>query len=375
MAGRTVIGLAVDATIDAPAFSVLAPGIRAEPPVPESATPLSSDVGLDAVIPCSHASFADCSESGFGTGVNRFFAPQPMLALVVLRIGLGALVFFSYASKSPHVQSIYGPEGLGGARFHERVAGVAPGRALEASAHWLHGLVSADLIWVLYGTLLVTSLAFALGAFTRVTGTIALVLHTLFHAHNFTATLGWAVMLKSFWICALLAPTGRFASVDSWLSRRNATDAGKRASIGEWRGPGWPLRMVQMQVCAMYAVNWLRLDDAGWLKGAMVLVAVEDRWYGRFDFDWFVFRPLLALLSQGTLLLELLAPIALWIPGLGAFWALGLIAMHANLEFFANVGWWQPLMILALLTFVPVRWLAAWVEWPWVRLRAGRAAA
>ena len=95
-----------------------------------------------------------------------------------------------------------------------------------------------------------------------------------------------------------------------------------------------------------------------------VLVAVQDRWYGRLELDWFQVLPILVVLNHATLVLEALAPVLLWIRGVGKWWALGLMSLHAGLEIFANVGWWQPVMILALLSFLPVAWVAPLIEWP-----------
>lgn len=305
-------------------------------------------------------------EARFSRGLDRFFAPQPMLAIVIGRVALGAILFLNYASKLPAVQSIYGPEGVGGARLHDRVAGIAAGRALEEPAQWLHCVSSPLTIWVLYTILLLASVTFAIGAFTRSSGTIALLLHTLFHAQTFTATLGWAVLLKSFLILVIFARSGAYASVDAWRRHRHAGTSAEAAR--HWMGPGWPVRLLQMQVCGMYAISLLRLDDPGWRNGSMVFAAVVDRWYGRFEFDWFDLLPVLAVLSYLSLALELLAPVLLWVPGVSRWWALGLIGLHANLELFANVGWWQPLMIAMLLNFLPVAWLAPLVAWPGLAL-------
>lgn len=275
------------------------------------------------------------------------------------RVVLGLILFGAYASALPHVQSLYGPQGLGGRALHDRVPGLTAGRALEQPAALLHLVASPELVWLLYGVLLVASLAFAAGAFTRSCGVVALVLHTLFHARNFTATLGWAVMLKPFLAIVILAPAARYASLDAWRQRGR----GVGTPAAEWIGPGWALRLIQMQVCAMYAVNWLRLDDPGWRGGAMVFTAVRDRWYGRLDVDWYPLVGLLGVLTLASLVLELLSPVALWLPGIGRFWALGLIGLHLSLELFTNVGWWQPLMLAMLLTFLPASWLAPPIDW------------
>jgi hypothetical protein len=288
--------------------------------------------------------------------LDRFFAPQPQYALVIVRVVLGAVLFLAYLARFDSVQSLFGPEGVGGAALHERVTGISPGRPLEAPLQFLHTVGHAETIWVLYAALLLASLAFAAGAFTRTSGTVALLLHALFHARSFTTSGGWALLIKPLLIFVVLAPAGRFASIDALRRRRaaNPTDD----VTGSWMGPGWPIRLLQMQVCAMYAVNWSRLDDPAWLDGRILAIPLVDRWFGRFDFDWLAVGTPLEWLAYAALALELLAPIALWIRGIATPWALALIGMHASLELLTNIGWWQPMMIACLTLFLPSAWLA-----------------
>jgi hypothetical protein len=291
--------------------------------------------------------------------LDRFFEPQPQYALVILRITLGGVVFLAYLGRFGSVQALFGPEGMGGASLHSRVPGIAAGRGLEAPMQWLQLVEFPELTWALYGLLLVASLAFASGTFTRTSGTVTLVLHTLFHARNFTASGGWALIIKPLLLFTILAPAGRFASVDA-VRRRISTSPqpGGNPDAPDWMGPGWPIRLLQMQICAMYATNWLRLDDTGWLTGRVLMLPLSDRWFGRFDVDWFTLASPLEWLAYAALTLELLAPIALWIRGIAAPWALGLIALHASLELLTNIGWWQPVMIASLTLFLPAAWMA-----------------
>ncbi len=291
--------------------------------------------------------------------LDRFFEPQPQYALVILRITLGGMLFLAYLGRFGAVQALFGPEGIGGASFHSRILGIAAGRGLEAPMQWLHLVESPELIWALYGLLLIASLAFASGTFTRTSGTVALVLHVLFHARNFTASGGWALIIKPLLLFTILAPAGRYASVDAIRSRKsNRRRVRGYGEAHDWMGPGWPIRLLQMQVCAMYATNWLRLDDAGWLTGRILMRPLSDRWFGRFDIDWFTLASPLEWLAYAALALELLAPVALWIRGIATPWALGLIGLHASLELLTNIGWWQPMMIASLTLFLPAAWLA-----------------
>jgi hypothetical protein len=287
-------------------------------------------------------------------GLDRFFAPQPYVAMVVCRVAFGALACGYFAGRVGLVQQIWGPEGIFGAGFFERMALDVAVRTREGGLDWLAHNPSPGLVWILWGVGLVASALFALGAFTRPAGTIALVVYALFHARNPYATAGWSVMLKPFLLYVLLAPTGRFGSIDAW--RRGDRDALARPS--SWVGPGWPVRLVQVHLCAMYlAAGWSRIDSPSWWEGEATFAALSDLFTARFDLDWQPWKPLLEVATYAAFALEALAPILLWLPGIGSAWALGLLALHAGLELANNHGSWQILMGAALLTFLPAAWI------------------
>jgi hypothetical protein len=275
--------------------------------------------------------------------------------MVACRFAFGAIAFGYFAGRTGLVQEIWGPEGLFGAGFLDRIGVDLPARAREAPFDWLARNESPGLVSALFALGLAASALFALGAFTRPAGAVALAVYTLFHARNPYATAGWSVMLKPFLLYALLAPTGRFGSVDAW--RR-----GDRAALADpaaWRGPGWPVRLLQVHLCAMYMVaGWSRLESPSWWGGEATFAAVSDLFYARFDLDWQPMKPLLEAATYAAFALEGLAPLALWLPRVGALWAFGLLALHAGLEIVDNHGSWQLLMGAALLTFLPPAWLA-----------------
>jgi hypothetical protein len=300
-----------------------------------------------------------------GRGLDRFFAPQPYAAMVVCRIGFGLLLFSIYLLELPDVPALFGPQGVAGAAMHARLPDPQAFRMLEVPAFdWLHRVESMELVWALYGLLLLSSLAFALGAWTRTAGVVALVLHLLFCNRNYYAEVDWATMFGAYLLYVVIAPSGRFLSVDAW--RKGLPTPPAR----EWTGPGWPVRLLQMHLCTMYAVaGWGRLDQPGWLDGQMLFVALTDRWYGRIDVDWFALRPILEPLSYGAFLLEPIAPVALWLPRVRTLCVLALLAMHAMLGVLTMVSGWSPMMMIGLTVFVPPAWVAAPFDWLRARLR------
>lgn len=284
--------------------------------------------------------------------VRRWFlAPQPLDGLVAARIGFGATLFAAYALRLPYAQDFFGPGGFAGAGFYARLPFAPPLHPHVTETLTVLRLVdSAPVILVLYGTLLVAALAFALGAFTRTSGSVALVLHLLFWARNPYAYWDWAGFVIAPLAYTVLAPTGRLASLDAWRRRRRGEPSLPRTA------PGWPLRLMQIHVCTMYAAaSWSRVDKQSWILGEMVLVALTNATHSRFVFDWTAWQPLLRLGTWGALGLEVLAPVLLWVPRLGRLWALGLVALHLGLEAVTNVGYWNVVMISALASF--------WLPW------------
>jgi hypothetical protein len=189
--------------------------------------------------------------------------------------------------------------------------------------------------------------AFALGAATRVTGPLAASLHLLFVTRNPYAFAGWAEWVVGPLFYVALAPVGRRLAVDAcWRARRGLPRASASAA-------GWPLRLLQLHVCAMYlAAGWSRLDRGSWLSGEMVEIALTSATHGRLPGDWSALAPLLALATWVAMALELAAPVALWLPRLRRGVALALVLMHAGLELVTNVGWWGPVMIAGLCAFL-----------------------
>ena len=288
-----------------------------------------------------------------GSAVRDWFlAPQPQHALVGARIVFGLTLFAAYATRANVLPDYFGPGGFGGHDFYARVPTMPP---LDADpALWLGVLrwvPSEAAVAGLYALLLLSTLAFAAGARTRTSGALALALHLLFYARNPYAYNGaWAEFVVAPFLYTVLAPTGRHWSLDAWWKRRRAGPSWRPPS---WDGPGWALRLLQINTAVLYLTAGMsRLDKASWLSGEMVFVALSGAAYSRLVIDWRPLLPALKLVAWGALVLEALAPFFLWLGPLGRFWALGLVALHVGLELTLNIGMWSYVAIGCLLSFL-----------------------
>jgi hypothetical protein len=158
--------------------------------------------------------------------------------------------------------------------------------------------------------------------------------------------------MQGYMMYVLLSRAGDFFSVDAWLARRR--DGTKAPPVSEWLAPAWPLRLLQVHLCAMYAtVGWSRLDSSGWIAGHTVFTAVTMSLHSKLVIDWAPFKPLLQAATWFVYPLEPAAVLFLWLPRIGAVFAYALLAMHFGLEILTNVGWWAYTVLPGLLAFLP----------------------
>lgn len=296
------------------------------------------------------------------TALVRFWlAPQPLHGMVAARILLGLTLAATYALLLPDSARVFGPDGIAGHAFYQRLPTAPPFQ--PTMGDWFRRLVhvsSAGWILAFQCALVLSALAFAAGLRARWSGGLALLLHALFYTRNpFVYEGSWAEFVHAPVLYVVLSEAGRHLSVDAWRARRR----GRRLGEAGWLGPGWPLRLMQVHVACMYvAAGWSRLDKESWLTGEMLFVALSGATHSRLAIDWTPMLPLLQLGSHAALVLEVGAPVLLWVPRLGRWWALGLIGVHLGIEAATNVGWWNTVMVAGLLCFV--------LPWRPERLRA-----
>jgi hypothetical protein len=286
------------------------------------------------------------------------FEPRPIHALVAGRIVFGGILFLCYLVRLPDAGLLYGANGLSGPDFIQQL--VPSGTIFQAIYELLSGAVGVQasapgpvLLALLYATLLACALSFALGFRTRTTGWIVWLIHLYFYKLRLPmAYWGWPALMQGFMLYVLLSRAGDFFSLDAWLARRR--DGGEAPPVSAWVAPAWPLRLLQVHLCAMYAtVGWSRIESTGWLAGETVFTAVTTALHSRLVIDWAPFKPLLQLATWFVFVLEPAAVFLLWLPRIGAFVAYSLIAMHMGLEALTNVGWWGFAVLPGLLAFLP----------------------
>jgi hypothetical protein len=299
------------------------------------------------------------------------FERKPAHAMVAGRVIFGAVLFLCYAVRLPDAAMLYAGEGLAGAAFIQQLV---PSATLLQAVYDRLGLdlpaPGALPLSLLYATAMACALAFAVGYRTRTTGWIVWLIHLYFYKLRLPlAYWGWPALMQGFMLYVLLSRAGDFFSVDAWLLRRRR--GGAPLPVSEWLAPAWPMRLLQVHLCAMYLfVGWARIGSSGWIAGHTVFTAVTTSLHSRLVIDWAPFKPLLAMATWFVYALEPAAPFLLWLPRIGWLFAYALLAMHGGLELVTNVGWWGFTAVPGLLAFLP----RAHLEWVFRKLTRERPA-
>lgn len=304
------------------------------------------------------------SESRSGGFFDRladwFFAPAPLQPMVLNRIVLGSVLFLHAASRLPEFAAVYGSQSGAWSDPYRDFVGTVLGSQLAlpllpvvAAVAELAPAVRGPVVASLYAALLVSAGAFLLGFCTRLAGALAVVLHVFFLSLHPLSDWSWAQLIVPFAFYVVLSRAGEVVSLDGWRARRRG------APVPTWLAPAWPLRLLQIHVAVMYFHTGVaRIDDPGWLHGDVLFEALAHTTFSRFDIDWYAWKAALVPLAYATFVLEPVAAFALWIPRLRTICALALLAMHAILELFTNVGWWNFMMAGGVACFLPAAWLS-----------------
>jgi len=258
------------------------------------------------------------------------FTPQSTAWLSVLRVGLGLQVFFYAVSlRSDWIELLAeGNRGLIRRDLMEALLSVESpliprvGWVVEAGG-WLH-LSETNVLWLLWGGLLLASLFLVLGLFCRTVSIIAWILFlcTAKSAEPFGYGVDNFTIIGLFYL--VIAPLPDPWSIDAW-----------------WRGislkssslQGLHRRVLQLHICIIYFFSGLaKCAGRGWWTGTSLWRALT-----RPPFD--IVSPeilirlglLLPLLGIVVCVMEATYPVFIWPRKTRLIWFVGVLALHAGI--------------------------------------------
>ena len=211
---------------------------------------------------------------------------------------------------------------------------------------WVDGTA---VLYASFGLMMLTGMLAVAGTAVRLTLPVAAMIHLGLGDYSWPWTFAasyvlsaWTMMLVG---ACLVTPT-RF--------------------LGRWPGaegrsgvaPLWPLYLIRVQLVIIYFVTAVeRARGSEWREGSAVFHALQIDYYQRFPApDFFVnSRPLIMLVTWGTLALEFALPALLLHPRTRRI-AVGLVVvLHLGFELFLELGVFGPAMIVGALAFLDPR--------------------
>ncbi|GIW78253.1 MAG: hypothetical protein KatS3mg105_0060 [Gemmatales bacterium] len=240
----------------------------------------------------------------------------------------------------------------------------------EYSERWKTWAATPTAVRQLYWVWLAAMLGVTLGFWTRLSTVLAWVCAVSLHVRLPWILNGGDEMLRMSLFHLMLMPSGAVWSIDHWRRLRRRR--------GDAQGPvfvrPWSVRLLQLQLCAIYFFTGLSKLGSDWITGEAVYWVLNDisltRWsYASVPIPMFLCR----CLSWGTLLFEIGFPFAMIVdrvrieipqPGdmakriqisipVRRFYLMGGLLFHSSIWATMEIGYFSQLMMCWYLVFLP----------------------
>jgi hypothetical protein len=270
--------------------------------------------------------------------------------MAALRIAVGLLTIGWTLSLLPDAQTFLGS------------GGVQHGLPHYDSGGWA---VQIGPPYLTLAVLLAAAAALVVGWHTRVVSVIVWVLLLAIQRRDPWILNSGDLLLRELAFFVMLMPAGETWSLDA-----------RRRGAERPRAP-WGLRLVQMQVSAIYLFSvWAKVRGTTWNDGTAVGIALQLQDLQRFAVPASVSTSLLvsALLTYSSLAVEASLAFGLWLPRL-RYWVMAAgVGLHLGIEASLLIGWFSLAIVSSYVVFVPPEHLRRAVAWIRSRRRTAPAA-
>jgi hypothetical protein len=195
--------------------------------------------------------------------------------------------------------------------------------------------------------------ALLIGLLPRLNALFLFVWIVSFQIRNDLINDGEDCLMRMLGFFMIFLSSGQCWSINSLFRRwRRAPPAGP----DRFTAPGWPLRLIQIEMAAMlFSSALIKLGGPAWLNGtALYYVSRLDDHFGRFYVPAWIFDTpwVVACITWSVLLAELLVPIFIWFRETRLVCLIIIILFHLANEWTMNLFLFHWLMICGWLSFV-----------------------
>jgi hypothetical protein len=228
----------------------------------------------------------------------------------------------------------------------------------ESARAWADWGARPSSAYLLFGLFVLSLVTMTLGLCTRLSTLAAVLLAATFHHRLPWLMNGGDSLFRNGLYFLLLSPAGAVWSLDRWLWDKLR---------GRPEGPvfiaPWSVRLMQVQVCAMYLFTGLMKLGDDYLDGQALYWVLNDvalcRWpYSRLPVPFVVCQ----LLSWGTLAFEIGFSVLILIRPLRRWLLLAGLSFHLGILVVMEIGWFSPVTMCWYVLFVPGEQVSAFVQ-------------
>lgn len=281
-------------------------------------------------------------------GWNRFwFRPADPATLGVIRIGAGAMLFYTHLVWSLALTSFIGPKAwLPGSA----VRPIQEGTWSWSYLWWIED--SPALLWTAHVAALVVFALLTVGLFTRVVSVLALIAALAYVQRLPGALFGLDQINVMLAMYLAIGPSGDTFSLDRRRAKRRAgEDLPVRSS---WTA-NLAIRLIQIHMCVIYLfAGMAKLTGPAWWDGTALWMAFGNMEYQSLDMTWMADWPLLInVMTHVTVFWELSYCALVW-PRLSRPVVLALaVPLHLGIGICLGMMTFGLIMLVGNLAFVP----------------------
>jgi predicted DCC family thiol-disulfide oxidoreductase YuxK len=298
-----------------------------------------------------------------------FFTPADPTPLGLIRVLVGALLFWNMLVYGLDLRDFFGSDGWAD----------LPALAYKSQPvpyQWTFWAWVPD-AWL--GPVLLACLAvlglYTVGLWSRLTAVLAWVI-VVSTVHRVPVALFGFDQMVSTWALYLAATgaSGQAVSLDRFLARwrlaRAEASPARRRRDGRWAlPPGAPrptvsanlaLRLIQLHLCVIYGSAGLaKLQGPAWWNGLAIWGTLASGEFRLIDFTWTAAYPwLLNVLTHGSLAVEVGYPVLVWVRALRPLVLALVVLLHAGIGLTApGLAEFGLAMVAANLAFIDGAWL------------------
>jgi hypothetical protein len=246
-----------------------------------------------------------------------FHTPRDTRACAAVRIAFAVLTLVNLAVLYPDLDLWYTEDGILPAAASQQI-----GPPLGWSVLW-HLPGTSAVVHACFWVLVAHTVLLLVGFLSRLNAAGVLVWLISFQNRNVQILDGEDFVFRLIALFLVLMPCGASWAVDAWLWRRRVQGSGFRVQEISGKGqensylrPAWGLRLLQIQMAVIFFSAGLhKIGTEPWFDGtALYYVSRLDDYFGKFPVPTWVFDTpwLVALLTWGVVLGELLVPVFVW---------------------------------------------------------------